>query len=110
MNRGTVVSILKSMIDPEKEYTRQEVARLVNVGWACVVEATKGDKPKLVGEKKNRNGIETWVFKGSAILAWRSGVDAHNITGLKQVIALESPAELKELQELLKGTKFADRI
>jgi len=109
MNSGASVSIIKTRVVASKKYTRQEVARIVEVGWACVVEAAK--EKKLQGTKETVNNIETWVFTAEQIIAWRSNVDARKVTGgMKQIIVLESTEELAELQALLKGSKFESRL
>lgn len=115
MNTKTVNTIrtvaeLEQIIEPEKKYTRQEIAAMVGCIWANVLDASRGDNPKLHGELVTVGKVQTWLFTGSEVLRWRRSVEAHSSKGIKCVITLESTAEIAELKALLKGSKFENRI
>ncbi len=115
MNTKTVNTIktvaeLEKIIEPKKKYTRQEIAAAVGCIWANVLDASRGDNPKLRGTLTTTGKVQTWLFTGEEVLRWRRSVEAHSSKGLKCVITLESASEIAELKALLKGSKFENRI
>ncbi len=102
---------LAKSIDLSKEYTRQEVATMVGCIWANVLDASRGDNPKLKGSLKTIGKVQTWVFTGQQVLDWRKSVESRTGKGgLRVIIPLESAEELAELKKLLAKSKFANRF
>ncbi len=104
---------LESIIDPAKKYSRQEVARIVGCIWANVLDASRGQNPKLRGELVGSGNGTQWMFTGAEVLRWRRDVEARrpgSNSGLRVTLVLADMDQMKRLRDILAGTEFDGRV
>ena len=104
------VEELKGLLTADRLYTRQETATIVGCIWANVLDASRGEAPKLRGKLILKGTVATWQFTGQDIVNWRAAVETRTSSGLKAVIVVADAEELAELRKLLAGSKFAGRF
>jgi hypothetical protein len=98
-------SELKNVVELDKLYSRQEVAGLVGVGWANVMEASKAMngrlEPSLKGKLILVGKVETWMFTGQSVLDWRLRVESRKPQSNTLIIPLSADPEVADKQRKL---------